>query len=194
MERKRIEEEQRIMRERQRIEELERQNHLKFESKEQSLREKLAKEQQEIENLIKRKEKEREKERLKQDRLLEQLKKREETVEEEFWKSKNQLEDFEVQRQRERAETLKKIQLKKDKQVNEVKVKTSIANEVNNEEGIMIYFLLSFSGNTKTEGTLGNIVAEVLLRKYCFLSMFCRVLQCGQTGKNFLRNITSHDL
>ena len=189
MERKRIEEEQRIMRERQRIEELERQNHLKFESKEQSLREKLAKEQQEIENLIKRKEKEREKERLKQDRLLEQLKKREETVEEEFWKNKNQLEDFEVQRKRERAETLKKIQLKKHKQVNEVKVKTSIANEVNNEEGIMIYFLLSFSGSTKTVGTLGNIVAEILFP--------VDVLSCFAMWANwekFFRNITSHDL
>jgi hypothetical protein len=145
MERKRIEEEQRIMRDRQRIEELERQNHLKLESKEQILREKLAKEQQDIENLIKRKEKERENERLKQERLSQQLKKREETAQEEFWKSKNELEELEtvkeVQRQRDRSETLRKIQQKKE--ANEVKLRASVANEVNTEhmEGNTFYII-----------------------------------------------------
>ena len=175
MERKRVEEEQRIMRERQRIEELERQNHLKRESKEQSLMEKLAKEQQEIENLIKRKEKERQKERLKQDRLMQQLRKREETVEEEFWKNKSQVEEFEAQRQRERAETLRKLQLKKDKQLNEAKVKASVANEVYNEEGTACF-------------TISSPFLELLkpwtnYRKHCFL-MF---LSVGKLGDIFVR-------
>lgn len=158
------------MRERERIEELERQNHLKRESKE-----KLAKEQQEIENLIKRKEKERQKERLKQDRLMQQLRKREETAEEEFWKNKSQVEEFEVQRQRERAETLRKLQLKKDKQLNEAKVKASVANEVYNEEGTACF-------------TISSPFLELLkpwtnFRKHCFV-MF---LSVGKLGNIFVR-------
>ena len=110
-------------RERQRNEELERQRE----------REKLAKEQRELENLIKRKEKEKEKERLKRERLSQQLKKREEIAQEEFLKSKSHLDDLEsdVKRQRERADTLKKIQLKKE--ANEMKVKASLASEINGD-------------------------------------------------------------
>ncbi|XP_028409704.1 TOG array regulator of axonemal microtubules protein 1-like isoform X3 [Dendronephthya gigantea] len=125
MERKRIEEEQRILRERQRIEEI--QNQSKIEAKEQNLRAKLAKEQQEIEDLIKRKEKEKKYERMKQEKLLQQFKKK--TENEEFLKSKNQLEDLEaakeVHRQKERAETLKKIQQKK----NDFRVSNEVTNE-----------------------------------------------------------------
>ena len=33
-----------------------------------------------------------------------------------------------------------------------------------------------------------------LLRKHCFLSMFCHVSHRGQTRKHFLRNISSHEV
>lgn len=163
MERKRIEEEERIMRERQRIEELERQNQLQLESKEQSFRDKLAKEQRDIENLIKRKERERELEKLKQEKLQKQLEKREDAMREDFWRSNACLDEIEkakeAQREKERTEKLKKMQQKREREEYDQGVRGNARpSDDRNNEGTHLLFYQTVSQHS--QGRCGRCVTE----------------------------------
>lgn len=156
------------MRERQRIEELERQNQLQLESKEQSLRDKLAKEQRDIENLIKRKEKERELEKLKQEKLQKHSEKREDAMREDFWRSNTCLEEIEkakeVQREKERAGKLKKLQQKREREEYDQGVEGNMKSSGDHsKEGTHLFFCQVRVGcNWLERCCVGNLHLRVL--------------------------------
>lgn len=130
MERMRQEEEVRLHREQEKLDELGRnrfkQWHIQHEEEEERLRQKILKEQLELGKLLKKKEKDRESERQRQQQLQEELQKQEKALRERLFKQQQELEEIEKEKQlekeRQKERTKEKMrQRQKQKQAERLK-------------------------------------------------------------------------